>query len=146
MKSLLRTITMSLLAALTFVLPMQPASAHYMSGWDKDHNWDNTSFEHNFKQFFSQWGDHDSNYFQSQTEKELNSSDSQIGWDGEDGFDGNDGFVDGNDGYDKTSHYDGACDDGQCDHNVPEPSPLVLLGLGVMAIGIVRKFVPSLRK
>ena len=41
-----------------------------------------------------------------------------------------------------------SCDDGKCDdgnQNVPEPTPLALLGLGLGVIGLVRKFVPSRR-
>jgi hypothetical protein len=40
---------------------------------------------------------------------------------------------------DKCDHRE--CDDG--DHNVPEPNPLALMGLGLVVIGLVRRFVPS---
>jgi hypothetical protein len=121
MKLTIRSVFTSLLVTFAFALPLNQAHATIIGGsYGHTGIYSGSDFKIDFNSKFGFDGDKD-----QYISKLLQPKDSQ-----------RDGFGD----YERSFCY---CDDGKCDngdHNVPEPTPLVLLALGLGAIGLVRRF------
>jgi PEP-CTERM motif len=147
----IRSIVTVLLVTFTCTLPLNQAHAHYMSYGDnnndsradlkKDFDGSDWKSEFNRNYGFDRDDEFDRNH---QFVKKFNFDFSKNYKEG--GFDGRCEQEESCGNYKERYCY---CDGGKCDdgnHNVPEPTPLALLGLGIGVIGLVRRFAPSCRK
>jgi hypothetical protein len=154
MELTIRSIFTCLLLTSAFALPVNQANAtpikhgdeHYQgsgSDFKKDKDFDR-EFE-----FVGKWGGFAQKKLKPKEvlhELQGRSGGSGYGY----GYGYGDGYGDGHgyghgygDGGGKCEHKKCDHDDDDDGHSVPEPNPLALLGLGLVVIGLVRRFVPA---
>jgi hypothetical protein len=147
MKFSVGSVLSGLLVTIALAIPVHQAQAHFISsGADYNHKYSGSDFEKDFDD--DDWKDGFDWRRGSDWDKESNWRD---GFEWKDGFNWKDGFEgfcerQGDCGNYKERYC--SCDGGKCDdgnQNVPEPTPLVLLGLGLGVIGLVRRFTSSRR-